>query len=143
MSRILPTGLITIINQAGVDYYKNLIKALKSINVEPFLTLYHQNLPQKLQDAGGWPNPKLEEHFAEYARMAFKLFGDDVKLWGTFNEPAQACYAGYDYLCIHTIIKSHARAYHIYDKEFRRKQQGKITFVVDAQWFVPVLTTTS
>lgn len=151
-SRILPTGFTNKINEAGVQYYKNLIKELKDNNIIPMVTLYHWDLPQPLQDIGGWPNPDLAEHFANYARIAFELFGDDVKTWLTFNEPTQSCYGGYaiasnapgikapgigEYLCAHTILKAHAKAYHIYDKEFRAKQNGRVSIVIDCGWYEP------
>lgn len=150
-SRILPTGFINKINQAGVDYYKNLITALKTNGIEPFVTLYHWDLPQPLQDIGGWPNPLLADYFANYARLAFTLFGDQVKNWMTFNEPLQVCQGGYagiaapavvsdgigDYLCAHTLLKAHARAYHIYDKEFRASQNGRVSIVIDTSWIEP------
>ncbi|RZC33817.1 Glyco hydro 1 domain containing protein, partial [Asbolus verrucosus] len=82
---------------AGVDYYKNLITALKENGIEPYVTLYHWDLPQPLQDLGGWPSPLLVDYFADYARLAFTLFGDDVKNWMTFNEPKQTCQMGYGY----------------------------------------------
>ncbi|RZC38031.1 myrosinase 1 [Asbolus verrucosus] len=96
-SRILPSGLIYLVNQPGVDYYKNLIKALKENGIEPYVTLYHWDLPQPLQELGGWPNPLLVDYFADYARLAFTLFGDDVKNWMTFNEAKQTCQMGYGY----------------------------------------------
>ncbi|XP_063932893.1 myrosinase 1-like [Zophobas morio] len=151
-SRILPTGYVNQVNQAGVDYYKNLISALVENGIEPFVTLVHFDLPQPLQDIGGWPNPQLADYFADYARLAFTLFGDDVKNWMTFNEPKQPCQYGHgygyfppgyatdgigDYLCAHTIIKAHARAYHIYDEEFRSQQNGRISIVLDTYWYEP------
>jgi beta-glucosidase/6-phospho-beta-glucosidase/beta-galactosidase len=151
-SRILPTGKTDQVNQAGVDYYKNLISALKSNGIEPFVTLYHWDLPQPLEDIGGWLNVTLVDYFADYARLSFTLFGDDVKNWMTFNEADQFCQTGYgygafppgirhdgidDYVCGHTILKSHAKAYHIYDEEFRSTQNGRVSMVVDASWCEP------
>jgi beta-glucosidase/6-phospho-beta-glucosidase/beta-galactosidase len=151
-SRILPTGKADQVNQAGVDYYKNLISALKSNGIEPFVTLYHWDLPKPLEDIGGWLNETLVEYFADYARLSFTLFGDDVKNWMTFNEADQFCQVGYgygafppgirqdgidDYLCGHTVLKAHAKAYHIYDEEFRATQNGRVSMVVDTEWYEP------
>ncbi|XP_044265974.1 myrosinase 1-like [Tribolium madens] len=152
-SRILPEGHIEKINQVGVDYYKNLIKALKENGIEPYVTLYHWDLPQPLQEKGGWPNTDLMvDLFADYARLAFTLFGDQVKYWMTFNEAKQTCQLGYgygvfapgiqsngidSYKCAHTVIKSHAKAYHIYDEEFRKTQNGRVSMVIDSDWFEP------
>lgn len=150
--RILPTGFANKINEAGVQYYKNVIKELKENNIIPMVTLYHWDLPQTIQDLGGWANEDTADYFADFARIAFELFGNDVKLWTTINEPKQVCQLGYgigifgpavvspgigNYLCAHTILKAHAKAYHIYDKEFRPKQNGRISIVIDSFWFEP------
>lgn len=139
-SRILPTGYTNVINKAGVQYYKNLINELKANNITPFVTMYHWDLPQPLQDIGGWPNPLLTDLFVDYARVLFSLFGDDVKHWSTFNEVQQICHEGYgdgakapgikaagiaEYLCAHTVIKAHAKAYHMFNDSFKEKQGGR------------------
>lgn len=141
-SRILPTGYTNLINDAGVEYYKNLLSELKANNITPMVTLYHWDLPQSLQDLGGWPNPLLADIFAEYARVVFSLFGDEVKHWMTFNEIQQICHEGYglgakapgirasgigEYRCGHVVIKAHAKAYHLYQRLFREKQGGNNT----------------
>lgn len=151
-SRILPSGTADNINQAGITYYRNLITALKENGIEPFVTLYHWDLPQPLQDIGGWPNDQIVELFANYSRVAFSLFGDQVKNWMTFNEAKQTCQLGYgygvfapginsdgvdSYKCAHNVLRSHARAYHIYDDEFRATQNGRVSMVVDSDWFEP------
>ncbi|KAJ8973917.1 hypothetical protein NQ317_000462 [Molorchus minor] len=152
-SRILPTGFSNQINQAGLNYYRNLIKALKEYNIEPVVTLHHWDFPQSLQDVGGWPNAKLAEYFADYARIVFRELGEDVKYWITFNEPKQTCEGGYglgrlapgiksstiaEYLCAYTILLSHAKAYHIYDEEFRSTQNGMVSMVIDTAWMEPI-----
>ncbi|XP_018573477.2 lactase-phlorizin hydrolase [Anoplophora glabripennis] len=151
-SRILPTGYVNKVNLPGVTYYKNLIKELKDNGIEPLITMYHWDLPQPLQDLGGWTSEFVVEAFAEYARLCFELFGDDVKYWLTFNEPKQICQGGYgmgydapgikmpglaDYLCAHHVIQAHSRAWHIYDQEFRSTQQGQISITIDTLWFEP------
>ncbi|KAJ3666407.1 hypothetical protein Zmor_001849 [Zophobas morio] len=152
-SRIIPLGLAgSPINQAGIDYYKNLIQELVDNGIEPMVTIFHWDLPETLQEFGGFPNPELVEHFAYYARVVFENFGDSVKYWGTFNEPLQTCHQGYgtgtmapgykssglaEYKCTHTLIKAHARAYHIYDEEFRPQQQGYVGMIPDTMWFEP------
>lgn len=115
---------------AGINYYKNLLKELKDNNIEPLITLYHWDLPQKLQDLGGWTNPLIVEWFADYAKICFELFGNSVKYWITFNEPMQFCGESPVpeglYLCGHHVIKSHAKAWHIYNDMYRSSQKGNV-----------------
>lgn len=139
-SRILPTGYDNIINEAGVHYYGKLISELTANNITPMITMYHWDLPQPLQDIGGWPNPLLTDLFVNYARVLFTLFGNQVKYWMTFNEVQQICHEGYgsavkapainssgigDYLCGHTVIKAHAKTYRLYERFFKEKQGGR------------------
>ncbi|XP_033609437.1 myrosinase 1 isoform X3 [Cryptotermes secundus] len=114
--RILPTGLLNVVNQAGIDYYSNLINELKANDIEPM-----------------------------------------VKWWITINEPINIAF-GYDgnesrapgvdargiggYLAVHTIIRAHAKAYRLYDKEFRSKQEGKVSLSIPTCWFEPVSNST-
>lgn len=105
------------------------------------ITLYHWDLPQSLQDLGGWANPIMADYFEQYAHAVFALFGDRVKTWITFNEPKLICVYGYgegrmapgvnasgigDYLCGYTILKAHAKAYRLYERLFKEQQQGKV-----------------
>lgn len=83
--RLLPNGRGEI-NEAGVKFYSDLIDELLAHNIEPMLTLYHWDLPQALQDEGGWETRATAEAFVEYARLCYERFGDRVKLWATFNE---------------------------------------------------------
>ncbi len=76
-TRILPNG-IGEENPAGIQYYKNLIAALKANGITPLVTLYHWDLPQALADQGGWLNSDVALWFEEYARVCFREFGDEV-----------------------------------------------------------------
>ncbi len=94
-ARILPEGTGKV-NQKGIDFYNNLINELIANNITPFVTLYHWDLPLKLQEQGGLANKELfTKAFEEYATLCFKSFGDRVKNFITFNEAIVFVYAGY------------------------------------------------
>lgn len=139
-ARILPTGFANKVNQAGIDYYNNLINALLANGIEPMITLYHWDAAVTINDMGGSQSNMMVQYFKNYARIAFEKFGDRVKYWLTFNEPKQVCTKGTgytvslissgitgisEYLCSHNILKSHAAVYRMYDKEFRPTQNGR------------------
>ena len=84
--RILPQGRGAV-NQKGLDFYRRLVDELLAAGITPFATLYHWDLPQALQDAGGWPSRATAEAFAEYADVISRALGDRVKHWMTINEP--------------------------------------------------------
>lgn len=74
-------------NAKGMDYYRRLADGLLEAGIRPFPTLYHWDLPQALEDAGGWPNRDTAGRFAEYAELVVRALGDHVKSWMIFNEP--------------------------------------------------------
>ena len=86
-SRMFPEGTQAVRNQKGFDFYNNLIDELLLNGIKPLVTLYHWDLPQALQDKGGWANRETTSHFAEYAREAAKAFGDRVEIFAPINEP--------------------------------------------------------
>jgi beta-glucosidase len=92
--RVLPEGKGRA-NPAGLDFYDRLVDRLLGANLQPFLTLYHWDLPQALQDTGGWLNRATCYAFADYAALLVKRLGDRVRYWATFNEPAVVMYLGY------------------------------------------------
>ncbi|CAH2067288.1 unnamed protein product, partial [Iphiclides podalirius] len=144
-TRILPTSFPDKINEAGVQYYNNLIDEMLKYNIEPMVTIFHWDLPQKLQEMGGWTNPHIVDWFADYAYVVFELFGDRVKYWITINEPREICFIATEllrlppgvanYLCTKNVLLAHAKAYHIYDENFRSKQGGSIFISLSAPWF--------
>ena len=85
-SRVMPFGKGAI-NEKGLEFYDRLIDGLLAKNIEPMLTLYHWDLPQSLQDLGGWANRSITDWFADYASLLFERYGDRVKKWVTLNEP--------------------------------------------------------
>lgn len=93
-SRLLPNGTGKV-NQKGVDFYNRVIDTCLEKNIKPWLTLYHWDLPQKLQDKKGWVNREILNWFEEYTILASKLYGDRVKNWMVLNEPMAFTSLGY------------------------------------------------
>ena len=92
--RILPEGRGRV-NQAGLDFYDRLVDELLANGIEPFPTLYHWDLPQVLEDAGGWPERATAEAFVEYTEVVASRLGDRVSSWITHNEPWVAAWLGH------------------------------------------------
>jgi beta-glucosidase len=92
--RLLPEGRGAL-NEAGVDFYSRLVDALLEAGIRPWVTLYHWDLPQVLQDRGGWPERDTAERFAEYAARVHERLHDRVKHWTTLNEPWVAAFIGH------------------------------------------------
>ena len=84
--RIQPTGRGPA-NQAGLDFYSRLVDGLLARGITPVATLYHWDLPQALEDEGGWTNRETALAFGEYARIVGEALGDRVAVWTTLNEP--------------------------------------------------------
>uniref|UniRef100_A0A1B6LLQ7 beta-glucosidase n=1 Tax=Graphocephala atropunctata TaxID=36148 RepID=A0A1B6LLQ7_9HEMI len=154
-SRILPTGHDNVVNQAGIDYYNDLIDQLLANGIKPMVTLYHFDLPQPLQELGGWTNPLMATYFENYARVVFKAFGSKVPWWVTINEPRNVM-VGYsqtnwtvvlaphisqagvaDYLVAHTLLRAHAKAYRLYQRDFKSKYNGQVFITLDAKFYYP------
>ncbi|XVF41408.1 hypothetical protein PTKIN_Ptkin01aG0277600 [Pterospermum kingtungense] len=150
-SRIFPDGLGTKVNNEGITFYNNLINTLLEKGIQPFVTLYHWDLPLHLQESiGGWLNKEIVKYFALYADTCFAHFGDRVKNWITINEPLQTSVNGYDtgifapgrcegssgapYLVAHHQILAHATAVSIYRNKYKDEQGGQIGVVVDCEW---------
>lgn len=94
--RILPQGRGAI-NETGLDFYERLVDALLEAGIIPFATLYHWDLPQALQDRGGWSNRETAYAFAEYTEAVVRRLGDRVRRWITHNEPWVAAFLGHYY----------------------------------------------
>ncbi|XP_028166104.1 myrosinase 1-like [Ostrinia furnacalis] len=150
--RILPTGLTNEINPLGLQYYSNLIDELLKYKITPMVTIYHWDLPQKLQDIGGWTNAHIVDYYTDYANILFKNFGSRVKYWVTFNEPMQTCLEGYggtyrapalnrhgiaEYLCTHNLLKAHASVFHLFNDTYRPQFGGEIGMSLDSNWAEP------
>lgn len=92
--RLQPTGSGPV-NRAGLDFYSRLVDELLEAGIEPWVTLYHWDLPQPLEDAGGWPARDTVDRFTDYALLALDALGDRVRFWTTFNEPWCTAFLGY------------------------------------------------
>ena len=92
--RIIPAGLGEV-NEAGLAFYEKVIDGLLARDIEPVVTLYHWDLPQPLEDRGGWTTRETSYAFAEYARVVGERLGDRVAMWTTLNEPWCSAYLGY------------------------------------------------
>uniref|UniRef100_A0A1D1XFJ6 Beta-glucosidase 6 n=1 Tax=Anthurium amnicola TaxID=1678845 RepID=A0A1D1XFJ6_9ARAE len=162
-SRIYPNGT-GVVNRAGVDHYNNLINALLEKGIQPYVTLYHWDLPQALEDKyKGWLDRQIINDFANYAETCFKEFGDRVQHWITFNEPHTFAIQGYDvglqapgrcsillhlfctggnsatepYVVAHNVLLSHATVANIYRTKYKPTQHGSLGIAFDVMWFVP------
>ncbi|XP_043285799.1 myrosinase 1-like isoform X2 [Venturia canescens] len=144
-SRILPTGFPNKVSHDGIQYYKNLLDELKTKGIKPLVTIYHWDHPAILEEMGGWTNELMVTWFADYARVIFNELGDRVEIFATLNEPTSYCTRPSDepqispgtalpgispYICMHNSLKAHAKVYHMYDKEYRKQQNGKIGIVL-------------
>ncbi|CAG5136319.1 unnamed protein product [Candidula unifasciata] len=149
--RILPTGTTERVNDKGVAYYNELIDELLAYGIQPFITLHHWDLPQQLQNLGGWANDSSVTWFKEYADLCFKTFGDRVKTWITIEDPVSLAYKGYEtgehapglknpdlvYPVGHNLIRAHAEAYIIYRDTYKASQNGQVGIALHSDWYVP------
>ncbi|MEB3371654.1 GH1 family beta-glucosidase [Saccharopolyspora mangrovi] len=92
--RLQPDGTGTL-NPAGLDFYSRLVDELLDSGIQPWVTLYHWDLPQALEDAGGWPERDTAHRFADYAARAHAALSDRVQHWTTLNEPWVAAFLGH------------------------------------------------
>ncbi|TNN71420.1 Cytosolic beta-glucosidase [Liparis tanakae] len=135
-----------------VQYYSKVLDDLLACNVSPMVTLYHFDLPQALQDQGGWKSAGTATLFDNYAKFCFRTFGDRVKLWITINEPYVCAKLGHEdgihapglkepgvaaYLVGHNMLRAHAMAWHSYDSAYRAEQKGAVSLAVNGDWLEP------
>lgn len=114
--------------------------------------MYHYDMPQYLQDIGGFTNPLFVNYFEVFARVLFKNFGSRVKLWITFNEPFDTCVDGYgtgisaplisvpgvgEYLCAHYLLEAHSVAYHLYKKNYFPDFGGLVGISLNSRFYYP------
>lgn len=151
-TRILPDGKGEI-NQKGIDFYNKIIDLLLEKGITPWVTLYHWDLPQNLQDEyEGWLGRQIIQDFAYFADVCFQAFGDRVRHWITLNEPWVVAILGYGqavfppaitsnsapYLAGHHLLLAHAEAVEIYRKKYQKQQGGIIGITNNCDWREPV-----
>uniref|UniRef100_A0A182KAX3 Beta-glucosidase n=1 Tax=Anopheles christyi TaxID=43041 RepID=A0A182KAX3_9DIPT len=156
-SRLLPRGDRSSLNPEAIAYYNALINELLGHGIEPVVTMLHYDLPQYLQNLGGFASPLIVGYFREYADILYQTFGDRVKVWITHNEPYDFCVEGYgtgstgplvyatgvgEYLCAHHVLLSHAAAYHLYQERYREEQDGKIGITLSGRYYYPATNIT-
>ena len=145
--RVLPQGRGQV-NPKGLDFYNRLVDKLLEAGIKPNVTLNHWDLPQALQDQGGWPNRDITGWFADYARLMFDKLGDRVKMWATHNEPWIVALFGYahgvfapgladfsqGYQAAHHLLLAHGKAV----QAFRQGgYKGEIGIVLDIHGHEP------
>ncbi|OBZ77023.1 Beta-glucosidase 1B [Grifola frondosa] len=162
-SRIIPLGgRNDPINEAGIQFYSNLIDALLERGIIPFVTLYHWDLPLTLYERyGGWLNKEIVQDYVRYTKVCFERFGDRVKYWLTMNEPWCISVLGHGrgvfapgrssdrtrspegdsstepWIAGHHVILSHAYAVKLYREEFQTRQGGQIGITLNGDWAIP------
>ncbi|CAL0323878.1 unnamed protein product [Lupinus luteus] len=168
-SRILPKGKISGgVNKEGINYYNNLINEVLAKGLQPFVTIFHWDLPQALEEEyGGFLSPSIVNDFEDYAELCFKEFGDRVKHWITLNEPWTFSQNGYalgvfapgrcsawqnqnctggdsatePYIVSHHMLLAHAAAVNVYRTKYQTSQKGLIGITLIADWFLPLTDT--
>jgi len=146
-SRVMPTGQGAP-NPKGLDFYNRLVDQLLQAGIRPLVTLNHWDMPQALEEKGGWVNRDTTDRFVEYAEVMFKKLGDRVDLWATHNEPFVVAFMGYafgvfppgisdyskGYQAGHHLLLSHGKAV----KLFRQGGfKGQIGIVLNSDWHTP------
>ncbi len=148
--RIFPSGTGKV-NLKGIDFYDKLIDELLDANIIPFVTLYHWDLPQALQDRGGWANKEIVGWYADYVDFIFQKLGDRVKNWITLNEPWIVSFYGHFYgtdapgmknvytafTTFHNQLKAHSKAVEIFRQE---NMDGKIGVSLSNNYYKPATT---
>ena len=93
-TRIIPDG-VGEVNEKGIEFYKRVLVTCKKYEVEPFVTLYHYDLPESLHQIGGWENRATIDAYVKYAKVCFENFKGDINFWTTLNEPDYESMCGY------------------------------------------------
>ncbi|KAI3702880.1 hypothetical protein L6452_28633 [Arctium lappa] len=163
-ARVLPRGRFGEVNQNGVLFYNKILDNLVLRGIKPFVTIYHHDFPQELQDRyGSWLSPLMQEDYVHFAETCFKNFGDRVKHWTTINEPnlfTKMAYIKGNYpparcsqpfgncsagnsdteplIVMHNMLLAHGKAMKLYRRDYQREQGGSVGIVVDCLMYEPL-----
>ncbi|KAE9532071.1 hypothetical protein AGLY_010273 [Aphis glycines] len=153
-TRIVPMVHDHLIGEPGIAHYNNLIDKLIENGITPMISLVNYDMGVVFNTIGGLTNSVSYIFYLNYARLCFEKFGDRVKHWTTFPDLHLAAegyssehfapgyqepiFGGFsDYQVVYHYIMTHAMTYHLYNEEFREKQNGQISLTMDAMWFYP------
>ncbi|KAL1539995.1 beta-glucosidase [Salvia divinorum] len=165
--RILPHGKLSGgVNKEGIAFYSNLLNELIANGITPFVTLFHWDVPQALEDDyGGFLSPLIIDDFRDFAEVCFKEFGDRIRHWITVNEAYMFSLTGYDgglygqlapgrcsscsqgdsaiepYVVARHLLLSHATTVKLYRHKYQTIQKGEIGITLISNWFVPYSST--
>ncbi|KAJ9174426.1 hypothetical protein P3X46_013070 [Hevea brasiliensis] len=165
-SRVIPSGRRREgVNEEGIQFYNNVINEIINNGLKPFVTIFHWDTPQALEDKyGGFLSSNIVNDYRDYADLLFEKFGDRVKYWMTFNEPWALSGFAYDdgvfapgrcspwvnyqcqagdsstepYIVAHHLLLSHAAAVQAYRKNYQTTQGGKIGITLFTFWYEPL-----
>ncbi|XP_016473471.1 beta-glucosidase 13 isoform X1 [Nicotiana tabacum] len=167
-SRILPYGKVSKgVNPEGIKFYNNVFNELISNGITPFVTLFHWDTPQALEDEyGGFMSSQIAKDYGDFVDICFKEFGDRVKYWITLNEPLSYSMNGYakgtfapgrcsnfvgnctkgnsgtePYIVAHNLLLAHATGVKVYKEKYQKTQKGQIGVTLVTHWFVPKINT--
>lgn len=164
--RVIPSGRVREgVNEEGIAFYNNVIDYAIANGLEPFVTIFHWDLPQALEDKyGGFLSHRIVADYKDFAELCFQRFGDRVKHWITFNEPYEfsmggwesgssapgrcsswvdrACQAGDSstepYIIAHNLLLAHAEAVNLFKTKYQATTKGKIGITLDVTWSIPL-----
>lgn len=163
-ARILPKGRFGDVNPNGIMFYNKILDELTLRGIKPFVTIYHHDFPQELEERyGSWLSPLMQEDYVHYAETCFKNFGDRVKHWTTINEPnlfTKMAYQNGRYpparcsqpfgdcdagdsdlepiIVTHNMLLAHGKAVNLYREKYQGEQGGQVGIVVDCIMHEPL-----
>ncbi|XP_071736616.1 beta-glucosidase 18-like [Rutidosis leptorrhynchoides] len=163
-ARVLPRGRFGEVNPNGIMFYNKILDELVLRGIKPFVTIFHHDIPQELEDRyGSWLSPLMQEDYVHFAETCFKNFGDRVKNWITINEPNLFAQMGYQngiypparcsqpfgycsagnsdiepLIVMHNLLLAHGKAVRLYRKDYQSEQDGLVGIVLNCIMYEPM-----